>query len=85
MVRKLLIRFGKWLKIKHNFISLSTKYMGTVGAVGSIWVSIEHGNYNILAWVILVFLAYFLGYLWGVLMWEFFGKAFVDRSRSERD
>jgi len=68
------VQFGKYLRIKRNFILFSLLSVGVPTGVAFIW---QFGNYGGLIFASFLFVVGLCaGLLWGLLMWAFFVKGF---------
>ena len=77
-MQKALINFGKFLKVKRNYMFFSTMAVGIPCALWFVWLfgSIPTGGF----WwqLFLVFVAFAGAILGSLLMWEFFVKPLVS-------
>ena len=85
MIRKLLIKLGECIETKKTFLIYSALTMAVPCSVGLIVLFDRNGIRGIWIWIFLVFLSICGGLFWGVLMWEFFVKAYADRARARRE
>jgi hypothetical protein len=75
-----LVRFGRMLARKRNFLIFALVAVGTPGLIGVTWLYFTHySSLSVFLWFYMLAVVLVVAFVWGLLMWKFFVK-----ERSER-
>ena len=64
-----IVRFGKWLRERKNFLIFWVVFNGTPMAAWLVWVALQYGVFNILIWLLLILVAFSAAYAGGLMIW----------------
>lgn len=74
-----IVRFGKWLRERDNFLIFWMVFNGTPMGAWLVWVALQYGVFNILIWLLLILVAFSAAYASGLMIWYGYVKTIRDR------
>ncbi len=73
----------KYMESRRDFMVFAVVRMGLIASAGLVW---EFGRYGGIQVTLLLVIVSFIGaYIWGILMWAFFMKPFMNRLEKRAD